>query len=191
MIKRDISRWSAISSILVGTLTSSILRFTLNYPIGQQYFVVTVITVLAIFISNPLGRLYLKNRQQALLASIGIGLVTWLFCLSVNFVPELSVTSLFSDFSIRHLVVILTAAAIGGLHFYFASLFAADLAGDQSIVDGFFKKLETPIDVEKEVMVAGAKEQNILPLVGTISMLMAGLSLMILIFSDCEKSHCH
>ena len=181
VVKRDISRWSAISSILVGTITSSILRFVLNYPIGQQYFVVTVITVLAIFISNPLGRLYLKNRQQALLASIGIGLAMWGFCLTVNFVPELSVASLFSAFSIRHLMVLLTAVAISGLHFYFSRLYAADLQGDQSIVDGFFKKLETPIDVEKEVMVDGAKEQNILPLVGTISMLMAALSLMILI----------
>ena len=188
VVKRDISRWSAISSILIGTIMSSVFRFGLNYPIGQQYFAVTVITVLVIFISNPLGRLYLKNRQQALLAAVGIGLVTWLFCLGVNFIPDLSVTSLFSGYSIRQLAVLITAVAIGGLHFYFAKLYAADLQRDQSEVDIFFKKLDTPIDVEKEVLAGGAREQNILPLVGTISMLMAGLSLMILL-SPVARTH--
>ena len=62
-----------------------------------------------------------------------------------------------------------------------SKLYAKDLLEDQTELNAFFKKMDTPVDVEKEVMVEGAKEVNVFPLVGGVSILIGLLSLLLLI----------
>ncbi len=63
----------------------------------------------------------------------------------------------------------------------FAILFGRDLKSSQEEVNAFFAKLERPIDVAREVVAAGARESNIFPLVGWMSVALGVVSLLVLI----------
>src|SRR5579883_461507 len=63
----------------------------------------------------------------------------------------------------------------------FAKVFAADLVADRSAVKEFFAKLDTPVDVAKEVFSAGQREQSTAPLIGTILMIISALVLLMLV----------
>ena len=80
-----------------------------------------------------------------------------------------------------HFWLMLSALAFFALSFRFAALFGRDLKASQDEVTAFFEKLDTPVDVAKEVISAGAREANIFPLVGWISMGLSGVSLLVLI----------
>lgn len=177
---RKISRWSAISSILAGTLVASVARFLLNYNLGPQFLLTVAVTLLFIFLSYPLGKLYLKQRRSALLANVALGIVFWLNFILSNHNPELSFSSL-SGMNFSQIGILVAAIGLGVISHLFTMRYANDLTSSQESVERFFEKVNRPIDVEREVLTAGKKETSILPLVGTISMLMAGLSLCILL----------
>lgn len=188
MVKK-ISRWSAISSIIAGTLMASVTRFALKYTLGPQYLITVVITLLFIFLSQPLGNMYNRNKKQALLTSTGLGVILWLFFMVVNSNPNLSFAS-FGALAESGFIGILTsslfwvtisAVAFIVLSYKFSAIYAKDLLASQENVESFFKKMDTPIDVEKEVFSHGEKEVNVFPLVGGIAMGLSVLSLLILI----------
>jgi SSS family solute:Na+ symporter len=188
MVKK-ISRWSAISSIIAGTLMASVGRFALKYTLGPQYLITVAITLLFIFLSQPLGAMYNRNKKHALLNSTGLGIILWIFFMISNSNPNLS----FATFDTvlgsgipgilvsAHFWVIISAIAFIVLSYKFSAIYARDLLASQENVEAFFKKMDTPIDVEKEVFSRGEKEVNMFPLVGGISMGLSLLTLLILI----------
>jgi Na+/proline symporter len=188
VIKR-VSRWSAISSILVGTIIASVARFGMKYTLGPQYILTVAVTLLYFLISDPIGRLYIRDKLRGLFANIGLGIFLWLFFMTVNTNPNLSLDTMGSVFSSgvlgilgsSHFWLLIAAIAITTLAHLFSKLYATDLQADQSEVTAFFEKLETPVDVQKEVIERGAKEANIFPLVGGIAMGLALLSLLLML----------
>jgi Na+/proline symporter len=180
IIWRKISRWSAISSILAGTLVASTARFVLKYNLGPQFLLIVGVTLLFIFLSYPLGKLYLKNRRLALIANIALGSAFWCFFLLENQNPELALNRV-SSLNLSQIGALAAALTLGALSHWFTIRYARDLSSSQESVDQFFEKLDRPIDVAREVLTAGKKETNILPLVGSISMLLSGLILCILL----------
>ena len=193
---RNISRWSAISSILVGILTASIARFVLSYSLGKQYVATTILTLLFIFISTPMGRLYLKSKMQALFANSCIGILLGLFYMTFNDNPNLSWNHIGNAF--QHGIAGFFASAFFwlwasvlayiALGHYFTKLYARDVGAPQPEVDEFFKRLKTPVDAEKEVLKDGIKEFNVFPLVGTISIILAAVSLLLLIIPSSRSN---
>ncbi len=189
IISRKMSRWSAISSILAGTLMASTAKFALNYTLGPQYLITVAITLLFVFASAPLAQLYTKSKNQALLVNVTMGVLLWLFFLNVNLNPNLSLSSFGTIFENGFLNILKTSAfwvsvtsiLLVVLSQKFSKLYAKDLLEDQTELNAFFKKMDTPVDVEKEVMVEGAKEVNVFPLVGGVSILIGLLSLLLLI----------
>ncbi|MGE5461718.1 MAG: sodium:solute symporter family transporter, partial [Syntrophothermus sp.] len=203
IMTKKISRWSAMASVLAGALMASLARFILDYSLGQQFLVTVAVTLLFIVISNPLGRLYNRRRSYALAFSLALSVVLYVFCLVANNNPNLSpdnLTALLQAGPILQTETPLPEGRSGPqflssalfwlagaalvyfvLTYRFAALFGRDLQSSQKAVTEFFKKLETPVDVEKEVMAAGARESNIFPLVGWMSMGLGGMSLLILI----------
>ena len=65
----------------------------------------------------------------------------------------------------------------------FAHLFAAETAGERAVVEEFFKKLDTPVDVATEVFGAGRKQISTFPLVGGTTVVM-GLLMSLIFFTD-------
>ena len=189
IMTRRISRWSAMASVLAGVLTASLARFVLEYSLGQQFLITVAITLLFIGISNPVGRLYNARRVYALLFSALLSIALYLFFLIANNNPDLSPGTLtnamrasgVSFLLTAHFWLMLSALGFFALSYRFAALFGNDLRSPQDDVNAFFEKLARPIDVAKEVLAAGARENNIFPLVGWISVGLGGLSLLILV----------
>ncbi len=80
-----------------------------------------------------------------------------------------------------HFWLLISGVVYFVLTYRFAGLFGDDIRSSQEEVDTFFKKLARPVDVAKEVMAAGARESNIFPLVGWMSVGLGVLSLLMLI----------
>lgn len=186
IMTKKISRWSAMASIMAGVLMASLARFVLHYPLGQQFLITVAITLLFIFISNPLGRLYNQHRFYALIFSLLFSIGLYCLFMIANNNPNLSfsrsTTFIQDDFlSSAHFWLILAVVAFFGLSFKFAALFGKDLRSSQEKVDKFFHKLNTPVDVAKEVISVNAKQTNIFPLVGWMAIAFSALSLLILV----------
>jgi len=189
IMTRKISRWSAMASVIAGVLMASLARFVLQYSLGQQFLITVAITLLFIVLSNPLGRLYKARRSWALGWCLVLSAGLYLFCLYANNNPNLSPATLTStllsggtEFLLSaHFWLILAAIAYLGLGSLFAPLFARDLTASPDELTAFFQKLERPVDVAREVGSAEARESNIFPLVGWISVGLSGLTLLILI----------
>ena len=190
IMSRNISRWSAFSSILAGTLMAATARFLLHYSLGQQYISTIVVTLLFIYISLPFGKLYLRGKQWAAGGSAVLAFLLWGYSLILNHNPSLSFGTLTSQFRAlspdwllsSSFWAILTALGFFTIAYFFSKLYARDLTNPSEEVREFFVKMDTPIDVEKEVLSRGVKEVNIFPMVGTISLLLAALALAILVF---------
>jgi len=189
IMTKKISRWSAMASVMAGILMASLARFVLLYSLGQQFLITVAVTLVFIVISNPLGRLYNTRRIYALVFSVLFITALYVFCLIANNNPALSPSNLTAilhaggrEFLLSaHFWLILSALAFFVLSVRFAALFGRDLKASQDEVSAFFEKLDTPVDVAKEVISAGARERNIFPLVGWMSMGLSGVSLLILL----------
>lgn len=189
IMTRKISRWSAMASVLAGVLTASLARFALQYSLGQQFLLTVAVTLVFIVISNPLGRLYNVRRIYALVFSLVLSIGLYIFFLIANNNPSLvpGTMSVMLRAGARefllsaHFWLLLSAVAFIVLTFRFAGLFGRDLKSSQEDVSAFFEKLDRPIDVAKEVVSAGARESNIFPLVGWMSIALGAMSLLILV----------
>ncbi len=189
IMTKKISRWSAMASIMAGALMASVARFVLHYSLGQQYLITVAITLAFIVISNPLGRLYNLRRSYALIFSLLLSFSLYLFFLIADNNPNLSLNRLtavinsgWADFFLSaHFWLMMSTLAFFILTSKFSALFGQDLRSSQDEVIEFYEKLNSPIDVAKEVISAGAKVTNIFPLVGWISMGLSGVSLLVLV----------
>jgi solute:Na+ symporter, SSS family len=194
ILYKKMSRWSVISSVLAGTLMASVARFGLKFNLGPQYIVTVIVTLLFVFLSYPLGRLYLKNKLHALFVNVSVALVLWFCFIRFNSNPDFgSIHIFFNEGLIRFLLtpffwIFMSAIAFFMLSHFFTKMYAKDLSSSQEKVYEFFKKLETPIDVEKEVLSRGAKEVSVFPIVGGMAMIMAVLSLIILLFPSARTN---
>jgi hypothetical protein len=177
-----------MASVVAGVLMASLARFALQYSLGQQFLITVAITLVFIVISNPLGRLYNARRGYAFIFSLVLSVALYLFLLVANNNPNLSPGTLSSSLSAggteflhsAHFWLIIAAVAYFLLTLGFAALFGRDLKSSQDEVTAFFAKLQKPVDVAREVP-AGAKESNIFPLVGWLSLGLSALSALILI----------
>ena len=132
---------------------------------------------------------FIGRRTYALVFSLLLSFALYFFCLIANNNAHLAPGSLIpmlqaggtEFFLSAHFWLILSTLAFFVLSYRFAVLFGRDLKLSQDEVTAFFEKLETPVDVAKEVMAAGARESNIFPLVGWMSVGLGGVSLLILI----------
>lgn len=191
-----ISRWSAMASVIAGVLMASVARFALHYSLGQQFLITVMVTVLFIVLSNPLGRLYNVRRGYASVVSLSLGVGLYFFCLVANNNVGLSPGNLTDalqagrvEFLLSaHFWLMASALTFVVLCYRFAALFGRDLKGSQDEVCQFFNKLERPIDVEKEVVSAGARESNMFPLVCWMAVGLSGVSLLMLIAPEARTS---
>lgn len=180
IMTKKISRWSAMASVLAGVLMASLARFVLLYSLGQQFLITVAVTLLFIGISYPLGRLYNARRSYAALLSLLLAGLLYFFFLIANDNPDLAPGNMLATASM-HVWLLLATLAFFAIGYGFASLFGKDLRSSQEEVERFFEKLNTPVDVVKEVLAAGARESNVFPLVGWMSVGLGALSLLTLI----------
>jgi ABC-type uncharacterized transport system permease subunit len=141
-------------------------RYLLGWDIGPQVYLAVVMTFGIYSTSYWTGRLYERNKPALILISLLVTAGTGL--LFTNTIVNLQ----------TDLVVALAwlCAVVFGVSLYgFARLFTADREEDRRLVADFFKKLDTPVDVEKEVFGAGRMQISAFPLVGGTMIVMGAL----------------
>ena len=161
LIFRHVPKWSAVGAITWGLITGATVKFVLGWDIGPQVYLAFAMTFGIFATSHLTAVLYKKNKTVlgVISAAIALGLAI-LFSRAVVGNP------LGVDSSLQIYIADVSALFLGGSLFFFARLFARESEEEQKILDVFFKKLDTPIDVAKEVYGGGRRQVSTMPLVG-------------------------
>jgi SSS family transporter len=167
LLFRRLPKWSAVGAIAWGLVVGITTRYILEWDIGPQVYV-AFLSSFGIFVSSyALGRLYDRNRFLVTVLGVGMAVV-------------FGVVFLLPDFSMlpawRLAGGALSAAVLGGSLYAFSELFASETPQQRLIVEEFFRRLDTPVNVAREVFGAGKKQISTFPLVGGTTIVM-GLSM--------------
>jgi hypothetical protein len=157
LVFRHVPKWSGAAAMTWGLVTGVVTRYILGWEIGPQVYLAFLMTFGVFVTSHWTGRLYEKNRAVLAVISLSMAfLLSWLF-------TSAAVTDLTM---VQQVAGIIAGAGMGLSLFGFARLFASQTAEERQVLDEFFRKLDTPIDVAKEVFGAGKKQVSTFPLVG-------------------------
>jgi Na+/proline symporter len=167
---RRITRWSGIASILAGVLMATSIRFYFGYSLGVQYLLTIAAGLLFLYTSFPLGMLFRKSRTGAVFLGIIFGVIV--FGLYRFLGLQAGAYGLAWPIG--------AALGYGFLVAGFSRWHARDLDQDQTEVDRFFEKLNTPVDSETELEAEGDEVVKSYSLVGLVTLFMGALCLIIL-----------
>ncbi|MGE5315903.1 MAG: sodium:solute symporter family transporter [Acidobacteriota bacterium] len=174
LIFRRVPKWSAVGSIVWGLITGITTRYVLNWDIGPQVILAFLMTFGIFSTSSWTGTLYRQNKLRLALIAGAVAVV-----LAVLFA-----NTLIGPYEAwRQSVAVVCALVLGASLYAFASLFAGETEEQRQAVREFFKKLDTPVDVRKEVFGAGKKQVSTFPLVGGTTIVM-GLLMSLIFFTD-------
>ena len=174
LIFRRVPKWSAAGGITWGLIVGATVRYLLNWDIGPQVYLSFIMTF-GIFSTSPLtGMLYKKNKPALLALS---ALIAALGGLLFNYAVVGDVAEW------QRILAVVSAVCLGGSLYGFARLFSLETEAEQKIVAAFFKKIDTPIDVAREVYGAGKRQVSTLPLVGRTIIFM-GLLVSVSLFTS-------
>ena len=157
LLMSRVPKWSAFAAIVWGLLIGGTTRYLLDWTIGPQVYLAIVLTFAVFAASRWTGELYRakKSLLWTISATISIGL-GFLYAVTIPGGP--------SGFAFAASVA---SALVTGLSLpFFAKLFASETPKERAIVEEFFVRLSTPVDVAKEVFGAGIKQVSTFPLVG-------------------------
>jgi solute:Na+ symporter, SSS family len=166
LIFRKIPKWSAVGGITWGLLAGIAGRYLLGWDIGPQVYLSLAMTLGIFTTSRWTAGLY-QTRKPVLIA-IAV-LITG--CAGVLF--HNTIVGERTDAVVAGAWAV--AAAFGVSLYFFAALFTKETEEERAKVAAFFRKLDTPIDVAKEVFGAGKSQVSIFPLVGVTMIIMGGL----------------
>ncbi len=180
LIFRRVPKWSAVAAIVWGLLSGVVTRFVFGWDIGPQVYLAFALTLGVFATSYWTGNLYKTNKP--LLAGISIVIAAGLSAL-LAFTAK-------GDLSEPLMIAGICGGAVIGLSLYgFAKLFASETAEQRIVVEEFFKKLDTPIDVAKEVFGQGVKQVSTFPLVGATTIVIGALMSLIFLTDLHEGEH--
>ena len=166
LIFRRVPKWSAVAGIAWGLLAGVAGRYLLGWDIGPQVYLAVVMTFGIYSTSYWTSKLYERNRPVLVLIGLLVTVVMGLLFTNtiINERTDLIVA-----------LAWLCAVAFGVSLYGFAKLFTLESKEDLRVVADFFRKLDTPVDVEKEVFGAGKMQISALPLVGGTMIVMGAL----------------
>jgi SSS family solute:Na+ symporter len=174
LIFKRVPKWSAVGAITWGLIVGVTTRYLLGWDIGPQVYLSFVSSFSIFVFSYWLGQRYARNR--GLLAALCVGVVALygaLFLSTFAAPPE--------DW--QRLLAGASALTLGVSFYFFADLFSRESEEEREAVRAFFRKLDTPVDVAKEVFGAGRKQVSTFPLVGGTTVVM-GLLMSLIFFTD-------
>ncbi|MBI4417585.1 MAG: hypothetical protein HY563_02335 [Ignavibacteriales bacterium] len=174
LLFRRVPKWAAVGAIAWGLIVGVTARYILGWDIGPQVYLAFLMTF-GIFVASPvLGRLYKTNKVILAVICSAVCMLT----------GTLFVNTVVGESSGLTVPLALTmAVALGASLFGFSHLFAMETGEQRKAVEEFFKKLDTPVDVAREVFGAGKKQISTFPLVGGTTVVM-GLLMGLILFTD-------
>lgn len=180
LLLRRVPKWAAVSSIAWGLIGGFTTRYVLGWDIGPQVYLAFVLSFGIFASSYWTGQLHRRNKLLLALICALVSIVTGVLFQSTIVENPMGVST-----DLQSLLATLSSLMLGASLFGFAKLFASQTEEQRKLVDEFFKKLDTPINVAKEVFGAGKKQISTFPLVGGTTIVM-GLLMSLIFFTDLE-----
>lgn len=180
LIFRRVPKWAAVGSIVWGLVVGVTVRYALGWDIGPQVYLAFAASFGIFTASWWTGKLFTRSKLVLVALCIGVaGLFVAIYFLSL---PA-------DAASWQQWVAALSAFVLGASLYGFSSLFASETPEQRAVVQEFFKKLDTPVDVAREVFAAGRKQISTFPLVGGTTIVMGAIMSLIFLtdISDQEK----
>ncbi len=174
LLSKRIARWSALAGLVWGLTAGLTAQYALKWPIGLMIYSTAVPTLIIMLGSYHLGRLYQKNSAYSLALGAAIAVGLWIVLPGTA-----SDATAISVWGARAGAVVLGATLV-----LFSSLFARETEEERRMVEEFFRRLATPVDVVREVFARGARESSPFTLVGRITLMVGCLVLALLIFPE-------
>lgn len=173
LLSKRIARWSAVAAMAWGLVVGLLAQYVLRWPIGYMIYASAAFTSIILFASYPLGKWYGSRRWAVGLTGVVVAAGLWIF---FQYAARQPVTT-FGLWTLR------LAAVLYGISVpLFARLFASESEAEREMVERFFKRLATPVDVVREVFARGMRESSSFGLVGNITMVIGALVLALLVF---------
>jgi len=157
LIFRRTPRWAAVGSILWSLVMGIVSRYLLGWDIGPQVYLSTILSFGVLLGAGKVADLYRRRKAvlwavalliSAVLATVfalnpGAGAAPWQVWASVA-----------------------CAVVMGPTLVPLGRVFARESEAELQAIREFYAKLDTPVDVQKEVYGAGRKQVATLPIVG-------------------------
>jgi SSS family solute:Na+ symporter len=173
LLSRGVARWSALAGVCWGFVAGFLAQFVLKWPIGYVIYTSAISTLAILLGSAWLGRLYRGHPVLVLALGVALSAGAWVL------LPAAAASPL----SFGALVVARMGAIIlGGTLIAFSRLFAQESVAERRMVEEFFRRLSTPVDVVREVFARGARESSTYGLVGWIAVAIGILNFGLLLF---------
>jgi SSS family transporter len=161
LIFRRVPKWSAVGAITWGLIVGATTRYVLGWDIGPQVYLAFAMTFAIFATSRWTGNLYQTNKAALFLIS-----GTIVVALAAVFSRALFESPLGLEPHVQKTLAYISALMLGLSLFPFASLFAREKEEDKRVIEQFFKKIDTPVDVAREVYAGGRRQVSTMPLVG-------------------------
>jgi SSS family transporter len=175
LLFKDLKRWSGLITIIFGLIIGLIEKYLLGWQFGVQIFGTIILCSVLILSSNLLGKLYLRNKKYIFFISL---FITLFFIFWFNITLNRNIT-------ISENILLNITPLIIGIGIYLSSiLFSKENDEDRSIISGFFKKLDTPINLTTEVYKKGIKEISSFPITGKLTILVGILIFFLSLFQS-------
>ena len=155
LLMKKVPRWSAAAAIVWGLIAGATARFLLNWDLGVQGYFATAMTFGIFALSPQLARLYhTRTARLALLSAVLAAAMEAFFAATAQGRVE----------PWQQAAMALSALTLGATLYAFAKLFTRQTDDETRLVEAFFRKLATPVNVMEEVFGAGKKAIATLPL---------------------------
>ncbi|MHC5037319.1 MAG: sodium:solute symporter family transporter [Planctomycetota bacterium] len=182
LLIKNLPRWSAMASVIWGFIASITAQLILHWnkiSLGYQVYLSLGAALFILLLSYHVGKWFKTNKVFLFVFSL---LCTAFFAFLL-LVGSLGTAGMFDGETLRAafttfqwISIVAASLLIGASIWVFGALFNRETAAEKEMVEAFFKKLATPVDVAKEVLGRGQQERSAFFLVGVVSM---GIALMI------------
>jgi len=174
LIFRRVPKWSAVGAIAWGLIVGLTTRFLLVWDVGPKVYLAFAASFGIFAASYWLGQTFRRNKPLLLGLSAAVAAVFGAIFLS---------TFTSAPGPMEQALAVGSALTLGVSLYFFARLFSGESEEERAAVEAFFKKLDTPVDVAREVFAAGRKQISTFPLVGGTTIVM-GLLMSLIFFTD-------
>ncbi len=177
LIFRKVPKWSAVGAITWGLIVGATARYVLGWDIGPQVYLAFAMTFGIFSTSNWTARLYRTNKVALYLIAglVSIVMAALFYNTPVGDIPQWQ----------RSLSVV-SALVLGVSLYGFAKLFSTEKEEERKMIEQFFKKIDTPVDVAKEVYAGGRRQVSTMPLVGR-TIILLGILVSMSYFTKLEQ----
>lgn len=181
LLFRRVPKWGAVASIAWGLIVGFMVKFVCGWEMGPQVYIEFIMSA-GIFVgSSWLARLY--NTRKGILAALSFGVMV---AMAALFSKTILGNPLELTAPVQQALIYVGAFGLGASLYGFAKLFAGETDEQRAVVAEFFKKIDTPVDVAKEVFGAGKTQISTFPLVGGTTIVM-GLLMSLIFLTDLGK----